>query len=100
MEPSKAIVVAASSPSETLALPPAESDSRLSNLICDVSQQVQTAMGNMLKMIQEIDHTSSGIMEEIENCKESAMEKRKVLEEEKESFQKAAYSVLEMLNNR
>ncbi|KAJ4957481.1 hypothetical protein NE237_024592 [Protea cynaroides] len=77
MEPSKAIVVAASSPSEISALPPSESDSQLSNLICDVSQQLQAAMGNILKMIQEVDQTSSGIVEEIEKCKESAMEKKK-----------------------
>ncbi|XP_043702015.1 uncharacterized protein LOC122652368 [Telopea speciosissima] len=100
MDTSKAMVLAASSPSETPALPPTESDSQFSNLICDVSQQVQAAMANMLKMTQEIDHSSSGILEEIEYCKVSAMEKRKVLEEEKESFQKAAYTVLEMLNNR
>ena len=39
-------------------------------------------------------------MEEIEKCKDSAFERKKVLEEEKEQFQKAAYSVLDLLNNR
>ncbi|OUZ99910.1 hypothetical protein BVC80_9069g17 [Macleaya cordata] len=99
MEPSKS-VVAVSSPSEALGLLPTEADSQLSTLIYDVSQQVQVAMENMLKMINEIDQNSTGIMEEIEKCKESATEKKKMLEEEKERFQKAAYTVLDMLNNR
>lgn len=38
-------------------------------------------------------------MEEIEKCKDSALEKKKLLEEEKEHFEKAAYTVLDMLNN-
>lgn len=37
-------------------------------------------------------------MEDIERCKESSVERRKILEEEKERFQKAAFTVLEMLN--
>ncbi|XWS70358.1 hypothetical protein CRYUN_Cryun03dG0041200 [Craigia yunnanensis] len=41
----------------------------------------------------EIDQNSSGIMEEIEKCKDSALERKKSLEEEKEQFQKAAYTV-------
>lgn len=39
-------------------------------------------------------------MEEIEKCKDSALERKRTLEEEKERFQKAAYTVLDMLNNR
>lgn len=39
-------------------------------------------------------------MEEIERSKNSALEKKKALEEEKERFQKAAYAVLNMLTNR
>ncbi|MBA0756992.1 hypothetical protein Gotri_020120 [Gossypium trilobum] len=39
-------------------------------------------------------------MEEVEKCKESALERKKSLEEEKEKFQKAAYTVLDMLNSR
>ncbi|KAA3458015.1 polyamine-modulated factor 1-binding protein [Gossypium australe] len=58
------------------------------------------AMENMLKMINEIDQNSLGIMEEVEKCKESALERKKSLEEEKEKFQKAAYTVLDMLNSR
>ncbi|PPD73388.1 hypothetical protein GOBAR_AA12059 [Gossypium barbadense] len=60
----------------------------------------QMAMENMLKMINEIDQNSLGIMEEVEKCKESALERKKSLEEEKEKFQKAAYTVLDMLNSR
>lgn len=47
----------------------------------------------------EIDQSSSGIIEEIEKCKYSAFERKKSLEEGKERFQKAAFSVLDMLNN-
>ncbi|XP_057467647.1 uncharacterized protein LOC130757010 [Actinidia eriantha] len=60
---------------------------------------VQVAMENMLKMINEIDENSTGIMEEIAKCKDNALEKKKTLEEWKESFQKAASTVLDMLNN-
>ena len=48
----------------------------------------------------EIDQSSAGIIEDLEKCKDSALERKKTLEEEKERFQKAAYSVLDMLNNR
>ncbi|EEF45938.1 uncharacterized protein LOC8271237 [Ricinus communis] len=78
---------------------PAETESQLSSLLYDLSQQVQMSMGNMLKMIAEIDQNSAGIMEEIAKCKDSAVEKKKALEEEKEKFQKSAYAVLDMLNN-
>ncbi|KAI3835369.1 hypothetical protein MKW98_020485 [Papaver atlanticum] len=91
-----------SSPSQTLALVVTEereaADTQLSSLVYDVSQQVQVAMENMLTMTNEIDQSSSGIMEEIEKCKESATEKKKMLDEEKERFQKAAYMALDMLN--
>ncbi|KAL5783227.1 hypothetical protein ACOSP7_008256 [Xanthoceras sorbifolium] len=77
-----------------------ESESQFSSVVYDMSQQVQMAMTNMLKMISEIDQNSAGIVEEMDKCKISVLEKKKVLEEEKEQFQKAAYAVLEMLNNR
>ncbi|KAF5198558.1 polyamine-modulated factor 1-binding protein [Thalictrum thalictroides] len=101
METSKSIV-AMSSPSETLALPPAESEaeSQLSSLIFDLSQQVNGAMEDMLKMINDVDQISSGIMEEIEKSKESAIERKKILEDDRERFQRAAYTVLDMFNNR
>lgn len=51
-------------------------------------------------LCSEIDQNSAGIMEEIEKCKDSALERKGILEEEKERFQKAAYTVLDMLNNR
>lgn len=51
-------------------------------------------------MCSEIDGNSVGIKEEIEKSKEFAMEKKRVLEEEKEQFQKAAYTILDMLSNR
>ncbi|KAI3992464.1 hypothetical protein MKX01_022555 [Papaver californicum] len=92
-----------SSPSQTLALVVTEEkeadDTQFSSLVYDVSQQVQVAMENMLRMTNEIDQSSSGIMEEIEKCKESANEKKKMLDEEKERFQKAALMALDMLNN-
>ncbi|XP_077212308.1 uncharacterized protein LOC143858745 [Tasmannia lanceolata] len=98
MEASKALVTV-SSPSENLHLSSIpEADSQLSTLIYDVSRQVQVAMGNMLKMISEIEQSSAGIMEEIEKCKESAVERRRMLNDEKECFQKAAFTALEMLN--
>ncbi|XP_065851303.1 uncharacterized protein [Euphorbia lathyris] len=75
-----------------------EAESQFSSLLYDMSQQVQMAMENMLKMIAEIDQNSAGIVEEIGKCKLSALEREKVLDEEKETFQKAAYTVLEMLN--
>ncbi|RXH91980.1 hypothetical protein DVH24_021003 [Malus domestica] len=65
-----------------------------------ISQQVQGAMENMFKMMSETDENSAGISEEIEKCKESALEKKKGLEEAREQVEKAAYAVLEMLNNR
>ncbi|GKU87153.1 hypothetical protein SLEP1_g1597 [Rubroshorea leprosula] len=80
--------------------PPPEAESVLSSVVYDMSLKVQTAMENMLKMINEIDQNSVGITEEIEKCKDSTLERKKVLEDEKERFQKAAYTVLEMLNNR
>ncbi|XP_044464838.1 uncharacterized protein LOC123195244 [Mangifera indica] len=80
--------------------PSSEAESQLSSLVYDMSQQVQTAMTNMLKMICEIDQNSAVIMEEIERSKNSALEKKKALEEEKERFQKAAYAVLNMLTSR
>ncbi|KAK4756572.1 hypothetical protein SAY87_006699 [Trapa incisa] len=79
---------------------PHEADSLLSSLVYDLSQQMQTSMEGMLKMICEIDESSNGINEDIEKCKDSALEKKKILEEQKERFQKAAFTVLDMLNNR
>ncbi|CAB4297186.1 unnamed protein product [Prunus armeniaca] len=49
---------------------------------------------------ERIDDNSAGITEEIEKCKEQSLEKKRGLEEAKEQVEKAAYAVLEMLNNR
>ncbi|KVH89951.1 uncharacterized protein LOC112521762 [Cynara cardunculus var. scolymus] len=84
----------------TQLLPLSDAQSPLSTVVYELSQQVQAAMDNMLKMITEIDQSSAGIIEDIEKCKDSALERKRTLEEEKERFQKAAYSVLDMLNNR
>ncbi|KAL7125151.1 hypothetical protein ABFS83_14G096600 [Erythranthe nasuta] len=81
-----------------LAPPPSAVESQLSSLIYDLTQNVQVAMDNMLKMINEIDHNSAGIMEEIEKSKDSAIERKNHLEQEKDHFQKAAFSILDMLN--
>ncbi|XP_010519920.1 PREDICTED: uncharacterized protein LOC104799213 [Tarenaya hassleriana] len=77
-----------------------EAESDLSSLVYEMSQQVQMAMENMLKMVNEIDQNSIGIKEEIEKSKEYAVEKKRVLEDEKEQFQKAAYTILDMLSSR
>ncbi|KAK9102191.1 hypothetical protein Sjap_019445 [Stephania japonica] len=99
MEGSKALV-APSSPSETLSRPLADSESQMSNLVYEVSQHFQAAMENMLKTINDIDQSSIEIMEEMEKCKDSASLKRQILAEEKERFQKAAYTIIDMLNSR
>ncbi|KAG5562647.1 hypothetical protein RHGRI_005391 [Rhododendron griersonianum] len=49
---------------------------------------------------REVGENSTGIMEEIEKCKDNALERKKTLEEQKENFQKAAFSVFYMLNNK
>ncbi|XP_059658038.1 uncharacterized protein LOC132304399 [Cornus florida] len=87
-------------PSEVQLLRPSKVESQLSAVVYDLSQQVQSAMENMLKMINEIDQNSTGITEDIEKSKDSALERKKTLEEEKDRFQRTAYSVLDMLNNR
>ncbi|CAN1162110.1 hypothetical protein LINPERPRIM_LOCUS1354 [Linum perenne] len=82
-----------------LVAPSSETESQLSALVYDLSQQVQSAMGDMLKMTSEIDQNSVEVMVEIAKCKDLVAEKKKALDEEKEQFQKAAYAVLEMLNS-
>ncbi|CAA0404816.1 hypothetical protein ISN44_As05g024070 [Arabidopsis suecica] len=79
--------------------PGQQADSDLTSLVFEMSQQVQMGMENMLKMVHEIDQNSVGIKEEIEKSKDFAMEKKRILEEEKDQFQKAAYTILDMLSN-
>lgn len=83
---------------ELLSLPSA-SESQLSSLVYDLSNQANAAMENMLKMINEIDQNSSEVQDEIGKCRDFALEKKKTLDQEKEHFQKAAYAVINILNN-
>ncbi|PSR91801.1 Kinectin like [Actinidia chinensis var. chinensis] len=99
MEP-KAAMASSPPPHEGQLLQRSEANSQLSTIVFDLSQQVQAAMENMLKMINEIDENSTGIMEGIAKCKDNALERRKTLEEQKENFQKAAFTVLDILNNK
>ncbi|KAM3282215.1 hypothetical protein P3S67_025860 [Capsicum chacoense] len=77
-----------------------EIQSQLSSVVYDLSQQMQMAMENMLKMINEIDQSSTEVTEDLEKSKDSALERKKTLEEQKEDFQRAAYAILNMLNNQ
>ncbi|EOA21858.1 hypothetical protein CARUB_v10002328mg [Capsella rubella] len=79
--------------------PAQQAESDLTSLVFELSQQVQMGMESMLKMVNEIDQNSVGIKEEIEKSKDFAMERKRVLEEEKEQFQKAAYTILDMLSH-
>ncbi|XP_021757900.1 uncharacterized protein LOC110722930 [Chenopodium quinoa] len=81
---------------QTNSLP--ELESHFSTVLYDLSQQVQGAMEDLLKMINEIDGHSAEVTEEMERCRQSALERRKAIEEEKECFQKAAFAVLDVLN--
>ncbi|KAL8537138.1 hypothetical protein ACS0TY_012351 [Phlomoides rotata] len=74
----------------------------LADYICpsELSQNVQLAMDNMLKMISEIDQNSAAIKEDMEKSKDSVLQRKIDLEEKKDHFQKAAYTVLDMLISR
>ncbi|XP_031473299.1 uncharacterized protein LOC116245856 [Nymphaea colorata] len=77
---------------------PSAAASQLSAVLFDQMQQAQAAYDNMLKMISEIDRSSSEITEEVGKCKEWAIERKKMVEEEKERFRVAALSALDLLN--
>ncbi|EPS62876.1 hypothetical protein M569_11913, partial [Genlisea aurea] len=79
-------------------VPSSAVESQLSGLVYDMSQNVQIAMDNMLKMIIEIDQNSSRITEEMERSKDSILQRKINLQEEKKNFQKAAFAVLDLLN--
>lgn len=49
-------------------------------------------------MSSEVDQSIAEIAADMEKCKESVSEKGRILEEDRERFQKAALAVLEMLN--
>ncbi|KAK7410304.1 hypothetical protein VNO78_00992 [Psophocarpus tetragonolobus] len=78
--------------------PEAEPENHLSSLIYEISNEVQEIMENLFKTITEINQNSAVIEEDIEKCKVSSLERKRALDEEKDSFQKAAYAVLDMLN--
>ncbi|XP_031091536.1 uncharacterized protein LOC115996453 [Ipomoea triloba] len=96
MEASKVLTVC---PPDVQMAPTSDFDSQLNSIVSDLSQHVQVVMENMVKMIKEIDQNSTDIVEDIEKCKDTALERKRSLEEQKEHFQKAAYAVLNMLNN-
>ncbi|KAJ4773899.1 polyamine-modulated factor 1-binding protein [Rhynchospora pubera] len=79
-------------------IPCEEPESPISSLLVDISNQLQGAMQNMLKMTSEVDQNIAEIATDMEKCRESVSEKGRMLEEERERFQKAALAVLEMLN--
>ncbi|XP_078156189.1 polyamine-modulated factor 1-binding protein [Carex rostrata] len=79
-------------------VPGEEAESPISSLLIDISNQLQGAMQNMLKMTSEVDRSIAEIATDMEKCKESVSEKGKMLEEDRERFQNAALAVLEMLN--
>ncbi|VFQ60146.1 unnamed protein product [Cuscuta campestris] len=79
--------------------PPSEIDSQLTSIVSDLSQHVHGVLENMVKLIKEIDQNSTEIVEDIEKCKSTALERKISLEEQKAQFQKAAYAALNMLNN-
>ncbi|KAJ4802932.1 polyamine-modulated factor 1-binding protein [Rhynchospora pubera] len=80
-------------------IPCEEPESPISSLLVDISNQLQGAMQNMLKMTSsEVDQSIAEIATDMEKCRESVSEKGRMLEEERERFQKAALAVLEMLN--
>ncbi|KAL3650846.1 hypothetical protein CASFOL_007249 [Castilleja foliolosa] len=76
------------------------SESQLSSVVYYLSENAQVVMGNMLKMTNDIDQNSAGITEEIEKSKDAVLQRKLVLEEEKDHFQKAALAVLDMLHVR
>lgn len=53
-----------------------------------------------VKLHSEIDQNSADIKEDMEKSKDSVLQRKIDLEEEKEQFQKAAFAVLDMLNGR
>ncbi|KAM0893137.1 hypothetical protein ACQ4PT_025310 [Festuca glaucescens] len=74
------------------------SESQISALLFDMSNQVQDSLQNMLKMTSEIEQCGGEIEAEIEQAKEGVADKCRVLEEEKERFQKVALAALNILS--
>ncbi|KAJ3692047.1 hypothetical protein LUZ60_012403 [Juncus effusus] len=80
------------------ALVRSESEPAISSLLIDISNQMQGAVQDMLKMTSEVDQSIGEINEDMEKCKGIVFEKSNLIEEEKERVQKAAMAVLQMLN--
>ncbi|XP_028802345.1 uncharacterized protein LOC114757450 [Neltuma alba] len=74
-----------------------EPENQLSALVTSIPNEVQVMVENMLKMVDGVKEHSALIEEEIEKCKDSALQRKKTLDEEKEQFQKVASAVLDML---
>ncbi|CAN6336460.1 unnamed protein product, partial [Urochloa humidicola] len=73
-------------------------DSKLSALLFDVSQQVQSGLQNMLKMSSEIERCDGEIEAEVERAREAVVEKGRALDDERERVQKAALAALDILS--
>ncbi|KAL4318556.1 hypothetical protein GQ457_18G002670 [Hibiscus cannabinus] len=76
---------------------PEEAESVLSSLVYATRAESQFCLSEKLNFREFITHR---FFVAVKKCKDSALERQKSLEDEKEQFQKAAYTVLEMLNSR
>ncbi|GLJ56090.1 hypothetical protein SUGI_1204120 [Cryptomeria japonica] len=72
--------------------------SKFAPFVYDVVQQTQTFVETLLPLISEIDAGAVEIREEVQRCRELWMDRKCKLEQERERFQQAACTVLEMLN--
>ncbi|XP_006655056.1 uncharacterized protein LOC102710126 [Oryza brachyantha] len=73
-------------------------ESSITALLFDVSQQVQEALQGMLKMTGEIEQCGGEIEAEIERAKEAVADKGRALDDDRDRFQKAALSALNILS--
>ncbi|CAL4902656.1 unnamed protein product [Urochloa decumbens] len=73
-------------------------ESKISALLFDVSQQVQSGLQNMLKMSSEIQQCDSEIEAEVERARDAVAEKGRALDDERERVQKAALAALDILS--
>ncbi|XP_024524699.1 uncharacterized protein LOC112344361 [Selaginella moellendorffii] len=71
---------------------------KLSGLVTSVIQQTQTVMEELLPAIANINTTYVEVTEEFQHARDFAVAKKARLEEEKEKFQQAACSVLDLLS--
>ncbi|CAL4910076.1 unnamed protein product [Urochloa decumbens] len=73
-------------------------ESKISALLFDVSQQVQSGLQNMLKMSSEIEQRDGEIEAEVERARDAVAEKGRALDDERERVQKAALAALDILS--